>query len=115
MSQQLLSVPPHDWANSSSADVFLAVVSMVLVLWEFVLFYGMGVEFKGEVLSNYTTRGNDRRVSLQEMDLACIMFWIDHVILSQWCGGWQSKMVVKWLGIVAQSGSVGLGFPVEIL
>ena len=27
MSQQLFSVPPHDWANSGSADVFLAVVS----------------------------------------------------------------------------------------
>ena len=49
ISQQLFSVPPHDWANSGSADVFLAVVSMVLVLWEFVLFYGMGVEFKGEI------------------------------------------------------------------
>ena len=25
-------MPPYDWANSGSADVFLGVVSMVLVL-----------------------------------------------------------------------------------
>ena len=35
---------------------FLGVVSMVLVLWELVLFYRMGVEFKGEIFSNYSRR-----------------------------------------------------------
>ena len=54
MSQPLFSMPPYDWANSGSADVFYGVVSMVLVLWELVLFYGMGVEFKGEIFSNYS-------------------------------------------------------------
>ena len=29
---------------------------MVLVLWEFALFYEMGVEFKGEIFSNYSRR-----------------------------------------------------------
>ena len=29
---------------------------MVLVLWELVLFYGMGVEFKGNSFSNYSRR-----------------------------------------------------------
>ena len=43
-------------AKSGSVDVFLGVVSMVLVLWELVLFYGMGVEFKGEISSNYSRR-----------------------------------------------------------
>ena len=43
-------------ANSGSVDVFLGVVSMVLVLLELVLFYGMGVEFKGEISSNYSRR-----------------------------------------------------------
>ena len=35
---------------------FLGVVSVVLVLWKLVLFYGMGVEFKGEIFSNYSRR-----------------------------------------------------------
>ena len=43
-------------ANSGSVDVFLGVVSMVSVLWELVLFYGMRMEFKGEISSNYSRR-----------------------------------------------------------
>ena len=31
---------------------------MFLVLWELVLFYGMGVEFKGKIFSNYSRRVN---------------------------------------------------------
>ena len=61
----MFSMLPYDWANSCSAEKFLGVVSMVLVLWELVLLDGMGVEF-------------------QELDLGCIMFWIDHFILSDW-------------------------------
>ena len=41
-------MPPYDWANSGSADVFFGVVSMFLLLWELVLFYRMGVEFQGQ-------------------------------------------------------------------
>ena len=29
-------------------------VSMVLVPWELMLFWGMGVEFKGKIMSNYS-------------------------------------------------------------
>ena len=35
---------PYDWANGSSVDIF-CMRSMVLVLWELVLFWGMKVEF----------------------------------------------------------------------
>ena len=31
---------------------FFGVVSMVLVLWELVLFYKLGVEFKGKIFLN---------------------------------------------------------------
>ena len=50
-----VSMSPCDWANSGSADDFLGVVNMVLVPRELVLFYRMGVEFKGEILSNYSS------------------------------------------------------------
>ena len=51
MSQSLFFMPPYDWANSMVvlADIFFGVVSMVLVLWELVLFYELGVEFKGKI------------------------------------------------------------------
>ena len=71
---------------------------MVLVLLELVLFFKMGVEFKGEIFSNYSRRVKWQQVSLQELNLVCIMFWIDHFLLStlvQWCGGRQGKMVVQ--------------------
>ena len=35
---------------------FLGVVSMVLVLWEFVLFYKMDVEFKGQIFLIFSRR-----------------------------------------------------------
>ena len=38
------------------AGIFLGVVSMVLVLWELVLLYKMGVEFKGQVFLNCSRR-----------------------------------------------------------
>ena len=57
MSQALFLMPP-DWANSGSADVFFLGCGMFLVLWELVLFYGMGVEFKGKIFSNYSRRVN---------------------------------------------------------
>ena len=38
MSHPLCSMPPYDWANGGSADVFSSMVSMVLVPWELVLF-----------------------------------------------------------------------------
>ena len=74
------------------------------------------MEFKGEIFSNYYSR----RVKWQQgvtagTDLVC-MFWSDHFILSHWhSGGWQGKVVVQWLGIIAQSGSVRLGFSVVML
>ena len=51
-------------------------------------------------------------MSLQELDLVCITFWVDHFILSHWYSG---VVVVQWSGILAQSGSVRLGFSVVIL
>ena len=50
----LCYVLPYDWANGGSADVFPGMVSMVLVTWKLVLFYGMGVEFEGKIMSNYS-------------------------------------------------------------
>ena len=38
------------------AGVFFGVVSMVLVLWELVLFYKMGVEFKDQFFLNGSRR-----------------------------------------------------------
>ena len=52
----MFSMLPYDWANSCSAEKFLGVVSMVLVLWELVLLDGMGVEFQGEIFLNYSRR-----------------------------------------------------------
>ena len=49
-------MPLYDWANSGSADVFIGMVSIVLVLWELALFYRMGAELKGEIFSNYSRR-----------------------------------------------------------
>ena len=62
-------------ANCGSVDVFLGVVSMVLVLWELVLFYGMGVEFKGEISSNYS-----RRVTWQQSVTAGIGLSVYNVL-----------------------------------
>ena len=31
-------------------------VSMVLVLWELMLFWGMGMEFKGKIMSKYSRK-----------------------------------------------------------
>ena len=44
----------YDWANSGFVDVFLRMVGVVLVLWELVLFKGMGVEFKGEIMYHHS-------------------------------------------------------------
>ena len=52
---------------------FFGVVSLVLVLWELVLFYEKGMEFKGRIYSNYS-----RRMKWQQ---------IDHFILSHWYSG----------------------------
>ena len=51
MSQSLFSILPYDWANGIVvlAGYFFGVMGMVLVLWELVLFYKMGVEFKGQI------------------------------------------------------------------
>ena len=40
----LMFYAPYDWANGGSVDIF-CMRSMVLVLWELVLFWGMKVEF----------------------------------------------------------------------
>ena len=45
--------PPYVWANGPSV-VFVAMVSMVLVLWELVFLYEMGVEFKSKIMLNYS-------------------------------------------------------------
>ena len=37
-------------------DVFFGVVSMVLVLWELVLFYKIGAEFKCQIFLNCSRR-----------------------------------------------------------
>ena len=39
---------------SGSVDVFVEMVSIVLVPWELVLFQGMGVEFKDKVILHYS-------------------------------------------------------------
>ena len=67
---------------------WVAAWLVVQCVWELVLFYGMGVEFKGEIFSNYYSR----RVKWQQgvtagTDLVC-MFWSDHFILSHWCAQW---------------------------
>ena len=75
MSQPLFSMPPYDWADSGSAEVFLGFVSMVLALWELVLFYGMGVEFKGEIFWNCS-----RRVEWQQSVTAGIGLGVYNVL-----------------------------------
>ena len=44
--------PLYDWANGGSVDVFEGMVSVVLVLWELMLFWGMVEALKGENMSN---------------------------------------------------------------
>ena len=39
----------YDWANSGSVDVF-GMVSVVLALWELLLFWGAGEEFNGKIM-----------------------------------------------------------------
>ena len=54
-------MPPYDWAsNDGPTDVFLGMVSMVLVPWEFVLFQGVGMEFKSKIMLHYS-RGVNRQ------------------------------------------------------
>ena len=90
---------PYDWANSMVVlvGVLFGVVSMVLVLWELVLFYRMGVEFKGQIFLNCSREVKGSRVSLQELDFMC-MFWIDHCIISigtvVWCLAGQNDSAV---------------------
>ena len=45
---------PYDWASSVVVlpGILFGVVSVVLVLWELVLFYRIGVEFKGQIFWN---------------------------------------------------------------
>ena len=64
MSQTLFFIPSYNWANSMVvlAGVFIDVVNMVL--WELVLFYKMGVEFKGQILLNCSRRLNTARIGL---------------------------------------------------
>ena len=47
---------PHDWANDDSVDNVFGMVSKVLVPWDMVLFYGMGVKFKGKIMLHYSRR-----------------------------------------------------------
>ena len=42
----------YDWANM--VVLLMLIMSMVLVPWELVLFCVMGVEFKVEIMSNYS-------------------------------------------------------------
>ena len=50
MSQPMCSMPPYDWANGGTTNVFSGMVGIVWVPWELMLFYGMGVEFKGKIV-----------------------------------------------------------------
>ena len=68
---------------------FLDVVRMVLALLELVLFSRMSVEFEGKIFSNYSRRVKWQQ-ELQELELVCIMFWIDHFILSHSYSGYSS-------------------------
>ena len=54
----LCSIPPYDWANGGSADIFLCMVSMVLVLWGVDAILGNGYGISGQ---NYVTllRGSE--------------------------------------------------------
>ena len=72
MSQTLFFIPTYNWANSLAvlAGVFIGVVSMVLVLWELVLFYKMGVEFKGLIFLNCSRRLNSARIGLDVHNIA---------------------------------------------
>ena len=49
-------MPSYDWASGSSVNVFLGVMSMVLVTWDLVLFEGMSVKFKGKIMLHYSRR-----------------------------------------------------------
>ena len=44
-------------------------VSIVLVPWELMLFWGMGVEFKGKIMSSYFREVEWQQGSLQELGL----------------------------------------------
>ena len=44
--------PLYDWANGGSVDVFEGMVSIALVPWELMLFWGMVEALKGKIMSN---------------------------------------------------------------
>ena len=90
---------PYDWANSMVvyACILFGVVSMVLVLWELVLFYRMFVEFKGQIFLNCSRGVKRSRVSQQELDFVR-MLWINNCIISigtvVWCLAGQNGSAV---------------------
>ena len=82
----------NDWVNSGSPDVFFFFFFFECGEYGFSI-VGFGVILRnrcgvqGRKFSNYSRRVNDSRVSLQELELVCIMFWIDCIILSHWYSG----------------------------
>ena len=66
----------YDWANMVVLLMFfLGIMSMVLVPWELVLFCVMGVEFKVEIMSNYS-----RGVKWHQGVTAGIWFFLHNVL-----------------------------------
>ena len=49
-------MPPYGSANGDFVGIFGGMVSIVLVLWQLVLFYEMDVEFNGEIILRYSRR-----------------------------------------------------------
>ena len=89
------------------------MLSLVLVLWDLVLLYKMSVEFKGAIFSNYFRRVKWKQGVTVGVGVSVYNVWdrrLYIITLVQWCGGWQSKLLVQWSGIVTHSGSVGFGY-----
>ena len=67
-------MPPYDWGNGGSADAFLHMMSMVLLLWGICTILGNGYGIHGQNCCIASGNLNDSRVSLQEFDIRCITF-----------------------------------------
>ena len=78
-------MPPYGWANGDFVGIFGGMVSIVLVLWQLVLFYEMDVEFNGEIILRYSRRvkwlqGFTIGIGFYVCNVLGLPCWMDHMV-----------------------------------
>ena len=78
---------------------------MVLVPWELMLFWGMGVELKGKILLEWLLGSEMTAGCHYRNGILCIYcFRLTALDVSQWCSGWHVRMSIQLSRIVSGKG-----------